>query len=54
MRRGRLWGFEERNSELTLRPQSSQRTLRRITQEHRLKPVLPDEILETRKVVLGV
>jgi hypothetical protein len=54
MRRERLWGFEERNSELTLRPQSSQRTLRRITQEHRLKPVLPDEIHETRSAFRGV
>ena len=39
MRRERLWGLNKEDSELTQRALSSQRSLRRITQECRLKPV---------------
>jgi hypothetical protein len=54
MPRERLWGLSKEDSELTQRALSSQRPLSRITQEHRLKPVLLVKFGETRNASRGV
>jgi len=54
MRRERLWGLNKEDSELTQRVLSSQRSLRRITQEYRLKPMLLVKVGETRNALRGV